>query len=105
MILQQLLESDGDLILSTDQNWEKSYEIRTEVSQKFSDFIKLKNNQIIKFFKNSEEIIDGDCVVEFIGLMKLSKMGSEKMVRSMMIWYYHYLLKFGFNILNLDKNF
>ena len=82
LILQQLLESDGDLILSTDQNWEKSYEIRTEVSQKFSDFIKLKNNQIIKFFKNSEEIIDGDCIVEFIGLMKLSKMGSEKIVRT-----------------------
>jgi phosphoenolpyruvate phosphomutase len=82
LILQQLLESNGELILSTDQNWEKSYEIRTEVSQKISDFIELKDNKIIKFFKNSEEIIEKNSIVEFIGLMKLSKMGSEKMVRT-----------------------
>tara|TARA_B110000438_G_scaffold61353_1_gene61616 strand:+ start:353 stop:1102 length:750 start_codon:yes stop_codon:yes gene_type:complete len=82
LILQQLLESNGELILSTDQNWEKSYEIRTEVSQKISDFVELKNNQIIKFLKNSEEIIEKNSIVEFIGLMKLSKMGSEKMVRT-----------------------
>ena len=82
LILQQLLESNGELILSTDKNWQKSYEIRTEVSQKISDFIELKDNKIIKFFKNSEEIIEKNSIVEFIGLMKLSKVGSEKMVRT-----------------------
>ena len=81
-ILKQLLESDDELVLSTDQNWQKSYEQRTDVSQNFSDFVALKNNQIIRFFKNSEEIIEKDSIVEFIGLMKLSKMGSEKIVRT-----------------------
>ena len=51
-ILKQLLESNDELVLSTDQNWQKSYEIRTEMSQKNSDFVALKNEQIIKFLKN-----------------------------------------------------
>ena len=72
-ILKQLLESDDELVLSTDQNWQKSYEQRTDVSQEFSDFVALKNKQIIRFFKNSEEIIEKNSIVEFIGLMKLSK--------------------------------
>ena len=33
-ILKQLLESNAELVLSTDQNWQKSYEKRTDVSQK-----------------------------------------------------------------------
>jgi len=87
-ILKQLLESDDELVLSTDQNWQKSYEKRTDVSQKFSDFVALKNEQIIKFFKNSEEIIEKNNIVEFIGLMKLSKVGSEKIIKT-----YEYLEK------------
>ena len=81
-ILKQLLESNDEIVLSTDQNWQKSYEIRTEVSQKISDFVALKNKQIIKFFKNSEEIIENSSIVEFIGLMKLSKIGSEKIIKT-----------------------
>jgi len=81
-ILKQLLESDDELVLSTDQNWQKSYEIKTDMSQKNSDFVALKNKQIIKFFKNSEEIIENNTIVEFIGLMKLSKIGSEKIIKT-----------------------
>jgi len=85
-ILKQLLESDGELVLSTDKNWQKSYEKRIDVS--LSDFVALKNEQIIKFFKNSEEIIEKRSIVEFIGLMKLSKVGSEKIIKT-----YEYLEK------------
>jgi choline kinase len=85
-ILKQLLESDGELVLSTDKNWQKSYEKRIDVS--LSDFVALKNQQIIKFFKNSEEIIEKRNIVEFIGLMKLSKVGSEKIIKT-----YEYLEK------------
>ena len=81
-ILKQLLESNDELVLSTDQNWQKSYEIRTEMSQKNSDFVALKNEQIIKFLKNPEEIIENNSIVEFIGLMKLSKIGSEKIIKA-----------------------
>ena len=87
-ILKQLLESDDEVVLCTDQNWQKSYEQRTDVSQKFSDFVALKNKQIIKFFKNSDDIIEKNSIVEFIGLMKLSKIGSEKIIKI-----YNYLEK------------
>jgi len=87
-ILKQLLESNDELVLSTDENWQKSYEQRTDVSQKFSDFVALKNKQIIKFFKNSEDVIEKNSIVEFIGLMKLSKVGSEKIIKT-----YEYLEK------------
>ena len=80
-ILKQLLESDNELVLSTDQNWQKSYEQRTDISQNFSDFVALKNKQIIKFFKNLEDVIEKNNIVEFIGLMKLSKVGSEKIIK------------------------
>jgi len=88
-ILKQLLESDDELVLSTDQNWQKSYEQRTDVSQNFSDFVALKNKQIIKFFKNSEDVIEKNSIVEFIGLMKLSKVGSKKIIKI-----YEYLEKY-----------
>ena len=87
-ILKQLLESNDEVVLCTDQNWQKSYEQRTDVSQKFSDFVALKNKQIIKFFKNSDDIIEKNSIVEFIGLMKLSKIGSEKIIKI-----YNYLEK------------
>ena len=87
-ILKQLLESNDELVLSTDKNWQKSYEQRTDVSQKFSDFVALKNKQIIKFFKNSDDVIEKNSIVEFIGLLKLSKIGSEKIIKI-----YNYLEK------------
>jgi choline kinase len=87
-ILKQLLESDDEVVLCTDQNWQKSYEQRKDVSQEFSDFVALKNKQIIKFFKNSDDIIEKNSIVEFIGLMKLSKIGSEKIIKI-----YNYLEK------------
>ena len=88
LILNQLLQFDGELILSTDQKWEKSYQIRTENSPKFSDFVAVKNDQIIKFFKNSEEFLGKCDIVEFIGLMKLSEIGSKKIIQK-----YEYLEK------------
>jgi choline kinase len=88
LVLKQLLESDDELVLSTDQNWQKSYEKRTDVSQEYSDFVALKNEQIIKFFKNSEDVIEKNSIVEFIGLMKLSKVGSKKIIKT-----YEYLEK------------
>ena len=81
-ILKQLLESEDELVLSTDQNWQKSYEQRTDVSPKFSDFVALKNKQIIKFFKNSDDVIEKNSILEFIGLFKLSKIGSEKIIKT-----------------------
>ena len=80
-ILKQLLESDDEVVLCTDQNWQKSYEQRKDVSQEFSDFVALKNKQIIKFFKNSDDVIEKNSIVEFIGLLKLSKIGSEKIIK------------------------
>jgi choline kinase len=77
-----------ELVLATDQKWEESYQIRTENSPKFSDFVAVKDKQIIKFFKNSEEFLGKYNIVEFIGLMKLSEIGSKKIIQK-----YEYLEK------------
>ena len=76
-ILEELLENKDDFVLVSDPNWKKSYESRPDNPPTQSDFIALKNNKIIKFFKNSLEIDNSYSVVEFIGLMKMSAMSSN----------------------------
>ena len=76
-ILEELLENKDDFVLVSDPNWKKSYESRSDNPPTQSDFIALKNNKIIKFFKNSLEIDNSYSVVEFIGLMKMSAMSSN----------------------------
>lgn len=88
LILKQLLQFDDELVLATDQDWKESYQIRTENSPKFSDFVAVKDEQIIRFFKNSEEFLGKYNIVEFIGLMKLSEIGSKKFIQK-----YEYLEK------------
>ena len=73
MVLKQLLQIDGELVLATEPNWEESYQIRPDNPPTFSDFVATKDNQIIKFFKNSKEFLGKYDVVEYIGLMKISK--------------------------------
>ena len=88
LVLKQLLEFNDEVVLATDQKWEESYKIRTENSPKFSDFVAVKDKQIIRFFKNSEEFLGKYNIVEFIGLMKLSEIGSKKIIQK-----YEYLEK------------
>ena len=88
LVLKQLLQFNDEVVLATDQKWEESYQIRTENSPKFSDFVAVKDKQIIKFFKNSEEFLGKYNIVEFIGLMKLSEIGSKKIIQK-----YEYLEK------------
>ncbi|MDC0186964.1 phosphocholine cytidylyltransferase family protein [Candidatus Nitrosopelagicus sp.] len=76
-ILEELLENKDDFVLVSDPNWKKSYESRPDNPPTQSDFIALKNNKIIKFFKNSLEIDNSYSVVEFIGLMKMSTTSSN----------------------------
>ena len=88
LVLKQLLQFNDEVVLATDQKWEESYKIRTENSPKFSDFVAVKDKQIIRFFKNSEEFLGKYNIVEFIGLMKLSEIGSKKIIQK-----YEYLEK------------
>ena len=73
MILNQLLQFDGELVLVTEPNWEESYQIRSDNPPTFSDFVAIKEEQIIRFFKNSKEFLGKCDIVEYIGLMKISE--------------------------------
>jgi len=81
IVLKQLLQFDSELVLATEPNWEKSYQIRSDNPPMFSDFVAIKDKQIIKFFKNSKEFLGKYNIVEYIGLMKISETGSKILIQ------------------------
>ena len=81
IVLNQLLQFDGEFVLATEPNWEKSYQIRSDNPPILSDFIAIKDKQIIKFFKNSKEFLGKYNIVEYIGLMKISESTSKILIK------------------------
>ncbi len=81
IVLNQLLQFDGELVLATEPNWEESYQIRPNNPPMFSDFVAIKDEQIIRFFKNSKEFLGKCDIVEYIGLMKISKSTSKILIQ------------------------
>ncbi len=58
-------------------NWEKSYKIRTDHPKLEAENVELENGKIIKIKK----YIKNDHVGEFLGIIKLSPIGSEIFVK------------------------
>ncbi len=81
VILKQLFKLNNELVLVTDQKWRESYEIRTDNPPTFSDFVAVKDDQIIKFFKNADDFLGKYDILEYIGLMKFSPIGSKKLIQ------------------------
>lgn len=76
-ILQKIIKSQADIGIVTDMKWEQKYENRTEHPKSQADNVIIENNKIIKIKKNISKILDHQKNGEFIGIMKLSKKGSN----------------------------
>ena len=76
-ILRQLLEFSGDIGIPIDLDWEKSYGGRTQHPMSEADNVLNKNKKIIRIEKGIEKTTEDEIVGEFLGLMALSKKGSE----------------------------
>jgi len=80
-ILQQILNSKGEIIIAIDKDWKKSYEERQDNSIEKADKVLLKNDRIIQISaKSIDEKQNGD-TGELLGLLKLSSNGSRTLVQ------------------------
>ena len=79
-IIQQILESKGNISIAIDMNWEKMYEGRTEHLISEAENVQLSNtNEIIKIKKNIQ--IKNNNIGEFLGIIKFSQKGSKLFVK------------------------
>lgn len=78
VVLSQVMESDADIGIAVDLNWEKAYENRTEHPRLEAENVSLAGNKVLEIRKN---ISPGKNIGEFLGIMKLSEKGSEIFVK------------------------
>ena len=76
-ILNSIMEFKGDIGIAVELNWEKRYINRDQHPKSEADNVIIDSNKILKIKKNISECKDNQIIGEFIGLMKLSKKGSE----------------------------
>ena len=80
-ILQQILNSKGEIIIAIDKDWKKSYEERHDNSIEKADKVLLKNGRIIQISAKSIDAKQNDETGELLGLLKLSSNGSQTLVK------------------------
>jgi len=82
------LSKKGDIIIGTDRNWKKRYKFRYDHPYDQADKVKInKKGEVIKIGKN---INLKDANAEFLGIMKLTKIGCQRFLKS-----YNYIFKKG----------
>ena len=64
-ILQQILNSKGEIIIAIDKDWKKSYEERHDNSIEKADKVLLKNGRIIQISAKSKFLPATDCCIIF----------------------------------------
>lgn len=75
-VINQLKNTEGDIVLAIDLNWRNSYEGRTKHPLLEAENILLNNsNEIIEIKKNIQK--ENEKVGEFLGLIKMSEKGSK----------------------------
>ena len=80
IILQQILNSKGDIVIAVDKNWEKSYEERHDNPKSEADKVLIKDNKVIQISAKNIEVNDDNDVGELLGLIKLSMKGSKILI-------------------------
>jgi len=80
-VFEKIFSFKGDLGITIDLNWEKSYESRTQHPKEQADNVVIENNYILKIKKNIESCNNNQKLGEFVGLMKLSKKGCDKFLK------------------------
>ena len=79
-IIQQILDSKGDISIAIDMNWTKMYEGRTEHPLSEAENVKLNNlNEITSIKKNIP--INNDQIGEFLGIIKFSIKGANTFIK------------------------
>jgi len=78
-IVERLLNSDGDISIIVDVDWEKRYEGRTQHPTDEAELVVVEGNKVVKISKfMNPNIAHG----EFIGLTKFTKKGAEILKRN-----------------------
>ena len=79
-IISKILGSKSDISIAVDMDWERSYSTRTDNSFGEADKVRFEQGNVSRIFKNMTEEDKKFEIGEFIGLIKLSKKGSEQLV-------------------------
>ena len=80
IILQQMLDSKGDIVIAVDKDWEKSYEERHDNPKSEADKVLIKDDKVIQISAKNIEVNDDNDVGELLGLIKLSMKGSKILI-------------------------
>ena len=80
IILQQILNSKGDIVIAIDKDWEKSYEERPDNPRSKADKVLIKDDKVIQISAKNIEVKNDNDVGELLGLMKLSTKGSKILI-------------------------
>ena len=80
IILQQILNSKGDIVIAIDKDWEKSYEERTDNPKSEADKVLIKDGKVIQTSAKNIEVKNDNDVGELLGLIKLSMKGSKILI-------------------------
>jgi len=80
IILQQMLNSKGDIVIAIDKDWEKSYEERPDNPRSKADKVLIKDDKVIQISAKNIEVKNDNYVGELLGLMKLSTKGSKILI-------------------------
>ena len=76
-IMKQVIESTYDIGVAIDLKWEKNYENRTQHPKSEADLALIRSNKLIKIKKNLDSV-ENHQLGEFLGIIKLSNIGSKK---------------------------
>ena len=76
-IMKQVIESTYDIGVAIDLKWEKNYENRTQHPKSEADLALIRSNKLTKIKKNLDSVGNHQ-LGEFLGIIKLSNIGSKK---------------------------
>jgi len=79
-VITKILESNSDISIAVDMNWERTYASRPNSSFDDADKVRFEEGNLSRIFKTMTEEDKKFEIGEFIGLMKLSKNGSKQLV-------------------------
>ena len=80
IILQQMLDSKGDIVIAVDKDWEKSYEERHDNPKSEADKVLIKDDKVIQISAKNIEVNNDNDIGELLGLIKLSLKGSKILI-------------------------
>jgi len=81
VVFKKISQFNGDIGIAVRLDWKESYEGRTNHPLSEAENVLIENNRITKIMKNITEVKSDQQLGEFLGMMKLSKKGSEILIK------------------------